>query len=239
MGIVKRGSVAACLCGLIASWCSAASGQVFNIDFGDGGGIPGRGFPAASSGLDAATFWNNVSFDDLAPETGFDGPEVELVDEFSHPSPVTLQMFVQSGGSATITDPGFDGDAAGLLADGLAATDIPLSLTVRNLAPGSYRVTAYSTAGDNSFGTLTSVFGDITGTIGATPWTGDFVVGHTHFEQIVFSDDGELEVAFAAGQFGDTAVLTGLQIASVVPEPSSGAIALLAATAFVGWRRRR
>lgn len=207
----------------VASLCSAAAAQSFNVDFAGQAGTPGDSFGAAAG---QAGIWNvfDPATDGLNQMTSISGVLTDAVLDFS------------TGPAALSADPGTSGDVEALLDDGvLGLGDVLTSFTVAGLQNGAYSLVVYAFTGGNA-GTQTTLFvGDDMQSVGGA-WSGDFEESVTHATFDLLVRDGRLEVGFVASVFGTSGIVNGFQL-TLIPAPAgAAAFGLLG---VLGLRRRR
>ncbi len=200
---------------------STSLADLYSVDFESTNGGPTNGFGAAHN---EPSVWNVINFAD-ALDT-----DVPLVNSAGTSSGVQLNLFSQAGGTVRLTNPGFTGDAANLLTDSWATSDIPNLVTVKNLEAGIYRVTIYGLIGDSADSTLRAagnVNNDHSFIVGGFQWNNDFVSGESHQDVFVTINSGEdISILMAAANFGGFGAVSGIQI-KAVPEPSAFGIAAM------------
>lgn len=183
-----------------------ASGQSFNIDFGDKTSLPAPTY--AAMGL--AGVWNSADFEVLAPSmlTPISGPFTG----------VWIVSYHGTRTSAVIPDSGTTGNDEALLDDGVFGTgDVIVPLTIEHLAPGRYKVVAYALRGNApNQKTLIQVSNTLQGRYaGATlggAWTGTFIEDVTYAQFGINVPDGQIDLAVAGGFFGQGGYCNGVQI---------------------------
>jgi hypothetical protein len=109
-----------------------ASSQNFNVDFGNGFGIPSNTFGAAAN---QPGFWNNISAAATAQP---------LSDLAGSPTTVTLSLIADNYMGSSGTSAGHTGNLLALLDDNFFSTDTdPWSLSISGLSNGTYNFYYY------------------------------------------------------------------------------------------------
>jgi hypothetical protein len=187
--------VAACL-------SSSAWGQSFNVDFGTGAGIPDDTF----AGKGQAGRWNAV---DVVPQD-----PIVLLGLDGNPTPALL-LAGPGSESIFINDAGTFDQEERLMDDFLAGTgDAVRMISFTGLEGGLYQVITYGwtpTAPND----LTAVWVEKHGgayQVCGGKWPGELLLGITHAVHYVNVTDGELVMSIAAGMFGASGNINGMQL---------------------------
>lgn len=166
-------------CVLVASLTVVASGQSYNIDFGDPRGNDKPASSYAAAGLAGA--WNELG----VPTPGSYYPLVNLQGQ-----PTAAELYNLGGSELLISDiPATGGDHDALMDDMLIGYNNPVDVCiwVRNLPPGSYEVLTYAlTPNDPALMSRTRVdFADQGPTFIGGLWPGTHVLGTTYSRHTV------------------------------------------------------
>jgi hypothetical protein len=171
---------------------------------------------------------------------------------YNDPNGVQDWNYSPSGGySYTALDAYAQNDLAQDLLYVTPSTGSSLAARINGLAAGTYHVYLISMIDESGAGANTRVYNDyigvnLSGTFGNTPISvgpalgaPDWVAGSNYaFATVTISGPGDY-ITLISTQGSQPAVINGVQIVSVVPEPASLGLGLLGAAAIIRRRRAR
>jgi hypothetical protein len=194
------------LCTILALASATAAAQSFNVDIGNGLGVPAATFGGAA---DRPGTWNAITGTGLGP--------FPLVNLSGAATSATVTRSTGTGGGFFFNNANTTGDFQALLDDGhdVGGTGAMVTYTISGLAAGDYTVYAYAVAPDSAtFLTNVSVTGSPSmnpQTVGGAIPVNAFALGITHSVHVVtVPPASNLVITFATSSGFGTA--NGFQI---------------------------